>query len=163
MDKDAVETRLEDGRGDSASEKRVLDQDSAANQASNIETSLSVRDAFRWYWPAVAWSVCISNATIAESYMLLLPNSFYAQPQFQKQFGEQLPNGNYSIPAAWQIGVSMGGLIGLIIGVFANGYFADKFGLKKVMVTCHFSMLAFIFILFFAPNIATILVGAFFL
>lgn len=160
MSKTPSETRVETGL-DAPSDKIALRQDNAANEASRVETSLSIRDAFRYYWKAVAWSVCVSNATIMESYMLLLANSFYAQPQFQRRFGEQLPNGNYSIPARWQIGVSMAGLVGLIIGVFGNGYCADRWGLRKVMIVSHAAILAFVFVLFFAQNIETILVGGF--
>ncbi|KAH7363400.1 general substrate transporter [Plectosphaerella cucumerina] len=161
MSKSPSETQVDATHHDDPSDKAALRQDTAADQANHVETSLSIRDAFRYYWKAVAWSVCVSNATIMESYMLLLANSFYAQPQFQRRFGEQLPNGSYSIPARWQIGVSMAGLVGLIIGVFGNGYFADRWGLRKVMIACHAAILAFVFVLFFAQNIQTILVGGF--
>ncbi|KLU82872.1 hypothetical protein MAPG_01940 [Magnaporthiopsis poae ATCC 64411] len=150
-----VEKAVPDGR----------DDDAAADRANAAETSLSMREAFRLYWKAVAWSVCVSNATIMESYMLLLTGSFYAQPQFQQRFGELLPGGRgeYSIPAQWQVGVSMAGLAGLIGGSFSNGYFADRFGQRRVMIVSHMSLVAFVFILFFAPDIKTIMIGTLFL
>lgn len=163
MDKSISNEHVEMGGQDKTSEKAAHRLDEAADQANHVETSLSIRDAFRYYRKAVAWSVGVTSATIMDSYMILLSNSFYAQPQFQKQFGEQLPNGNYSIPARWQVGVSMAGLCGLIIGVFSNGYFADKWGLRRLMIASHVALLGFVFILFFAENIATILVGGFFL
>ncbi|RSL40699.1 hypothetical protein CEP53_013209 [Fusarium sp. AF-6] len=162
-DKSISNTHVEMGGQDKTSEKSTHRLDDAADQANHVETTLSIRDAFRYYWKAVSWSVGVTSATIMDSYMILLSNSFYAQPQFQKQFGEELPNGNYSIPARWQVGVSMAGLCGLIIGVFSNGYFADKWGLRKLMIASHAALLGFVFILFFAENIATILVGGFFL
>lgn len=138
--------------------------DAAADRANAGETSLSVREAFRLYWKAVAWSVCVSNATIMESYMLLQTISFYAQPQFQQRFGEPLPGSKeYSIPAQWQVGVSVAGLAGLIGGSFSNGYFADRWGLRRVMIVSHLSLVGFIFILFFAPDIKTIMIGTLFL
>lgn len=164
MDEKSISnTHIEMGGQDKASEKAAHGLDDAADRANRVETSLSVRDAFRYYWKAVSWSVGVTSATIMDSYMVLLANSFYAQPQFQKQFGEQLPDGNYSIPARWQVGVSMAGLCGLIIGVFSNGYFADKWGLRKLMIASHAALLGLVFILFFAENIATVLVGGFLL
>ncbi|RSL53990.1 hypothetical protein CEP54_010135 [Fusarium duplospermum] len=163
MEKSISNHHVEMGGQDKTSEKAAHRLDDAADQANRVETSLSIRDAFRYYRKAVAWSVGVTSATIMDSYMVLLSNSFYAQPQFQKQFGEQLPNGNYSIPARWQVGVPMAGLCGLIIGIFSNGYFADKWGLRKLMIASHAALLGFVFILFFAENIATILVGGFFL
>ena len=139
------------------------EHDQAADRANEVDKSLSIREAFHYYKRATLWSVGVSNATIMESYMLLLPNSFYAQPQFQKKYGEEIRPGVYSIPTQWQIGVSMAGLVGLIIGVFSNGIVADRFGLRKTMIASHLSMMAFIFILFFAPSIEVILVGLFFL
>lgn len=120
---------------------------------------LTLKQAFYYYRKAVAWSLCISNATIMESYDLLLINSFYAFPQFQQKYGVQLPNGSYSVPARWQIGLSMANLVGMIIGVFANGYCADRWGLRKVMMACHASLIAFIFITFFAPSVEILMVG----
>ncbi|KAJ0377637.1 hypothetical protein COL26b_004108 [Colletotrichum chrysophilum] len=114
---------------------------------------------FRYYWKAVAWSLCLSNATIMESYDLLLINSFYAFPQFQKKYGVKLPNGSYSVPARWQIGLSMANLVGMIIGVFANGYCADRWGLRKVMMASHAALIGFIFITFFAPSVEVLTVG----
>ncbi|KAI8259564.1 General alpha-glucoside permease, partial [Colletotrichum sp. SAR11_239] len=114
---------------------------------------------FRYYWKAVAWSLCVSNATIMESYDLLLINSFYAFPQFQKKYGVELPNGSYSVPARWQIGLSMANLVGMIIGVFANGYCADRWGLRKVMMASHAALIGFIFITFFAPSVEVLTVG----
>ncbi|EJT70953.1 hypothetical protein GGTG_11976 [Gaeumannomyces tritici R3-111a-1] len=138
------------------------EDDAAADLANAAETGLGVREALRLYWKAVAWSVCVSNATIMESYMIMLSNAFYAQPQFQRAFGEPLPGGGggYSITAQWQVGVSMAGLVGLIAGTLSNGYFAERWGLRKVMVVSHLSLVAFVFILFFAHNIEMVTVGS---
>ncbi|KAF5495086.1 General alpha-glucoside permease [Colletotrichum siamense] len=127
--------------------------------ASQGSETLTLRQTFRYYWKAVAWSLCVSNATIMESYDLLLINSFYAFPQFQNKYGVELPNGSYSVPARWQIGLSMANLVGMIIGVFANGYCADRWGLRKVIIASHAALIGFIFITFFAPSVEVLTVG----
>lgn len=158
-EKPGIATQVDIGKGDNSSHKMGVSHNEAADKANQVDTQLTVREAFRYYWKAVGWALGISMATIMESYMMMLTNSFYAQPQFQKRFGEKLPNGSYSIPAEWQVGVSTAGLVGLIFGVFTNGYASDRWGLRKVMIVCHISLLAIIFSLVFAPSIEIILVG----
>ena len=142
-----------------SSSKTRTQYEAAAAAGTKTETELTVRDAFRYYWKAVAWSVIISMATIMESYDLQIINSFYAYPQFQKKYGEQISPDKYSIPARWQTALSLGATIGLIIGVFANGYFAERYGPRKVMMTSFVFLTAFICITFFAPNVEVLLAG----
>ncbi|KAF4455949.1 MFS maltose permease [Fusarium austroafricanum] len=139
------------------------DRDTAADEAQRVDTTLTARQAFSYYYKAVAWSVAIAMSTIMESYGLILMNSFFAFPQFQQRYGEQLPNGKYSIPAKWQLALTITSNIGLIIGVFANGYCADRWGLRKVMIVSHFFFAAFVFPLFFAPNVEVLVVGTLFI
>jgi len=37
-----------------------------------------------------------------------LINNFYGFPQFNRKYGEQLPSGEWQIPARWQSGLSNG-------------------------------------------------------
>lgn len=60
---------------------------------------------------------------------------------------------------SWQIALSMSSNIGLIIGVFANGFLVPIFGYKRIMIFCYVSMTCFIFITFFAPNVEVLFVG----
>lgn len=161
MAKDTEAAHIDVSKIDDTSDKALHLRDEAANQANDAEKHFTLRQCFQYYRPAVLWSLGVSNATIMESYMLLLSNSFYAQPQFQQKYGVEIEPGVYSIPAAWQVGVSMAGLIAMIIGVFCNGWLSDKVGLRKTMIFCHMFMIVVIFSLFFAPNIQTILVGNF--
>ncbi|KAK7418721.1 hypothetical protein QQX98_003739 [Neonectria punicea] len=79
----------------------------AADEGKRVETSLSIKDAFRHYRKAVAWSVAVSMSTIMESYGLLLMDSFFAFPQFKQRYGEQLPDGTYSVLARWQLALTV--------------------------------------------------------
>ncbi|KAK6721168.1 hypothetical protein SNK04_000063 [Fusarium graminearum] len=139
--------------------KMLSKQDAAANEAQRVDTTLTAKQAFKYYYKAVAWSVAMSMSTIMESYGLLLMNSFFAFPQFQQKYGVQLPNGSYSVPAKWQLALTITSNIGLIIGVFANGYCADRWGLRKVMLVSHVFFAGFVFINFFAENVETLVVG----
>ncbi|KAM0227404.1 hypothetical protein ACHAPO_011590 [Fusarium lateritium] len=150
---------LQDEQHPPTSLKTLSEQDAAANEAQRVETTLTAKQAFSYYYKAVAWSVAMSMSTIMESYGLLLMNSFFAFPQFQKKYGVELPNGSYSVPAKWQLALTITSNIGLIIGVFANGYCADRWGLRKVMLTSHVFFAGFVFINFFADNVETLVVG----
>lgn len=134
-------------------------QDAAADEAQRVDTTLTVREAFSYYKKAVAWSIGISMATIQESYGLLLINSFFAFPQFTQKYGVQLPDGSYTIRARWQLALAIVSNIGMILGVFANGYCADRWGLRKVMMVNHVAMASCVFISFFAPSVEVLLVG----
>ncbi|KAG9496179.1 hypothetical protein J7337_012760 [Fusarium musae] len=139
--------------------KMTTGRDAAADEAQRVDTTLTARDAFFYYWKAVGWSVAISMSTIMESYGMLLMNSFFAFPQFQQKYGVELPNGKYSIPAKWQLALTITLNVGLIIGVFANGYCADRWGLRKVMLISHVFYAGCVFILFFAPSVELLVVG----
>jgi SP family general alpha glucoside:H+ symporter-like MFS transporter len=139
--------------------KITTGRDAAADEAQRVDTTLTAREAFSYYWKAVGWSVAISMSTIMESYGMLLMNSFFAFPQFQQKYGVELPNGKYSIPAKWQLALTITLNIGLIIGVFANGYCADRWGLRKVMLISHIFYAGCVFILFFAPSVELLVVG----
>lgn len=134
-------------------------RDIAADEAQRVDTSLTLNDAFRHYWKAVAWSLAMSMSTIMESYDLLLITSFFAFPKFQEKYGVQLPDGSYSVEARWQVALSVVTNVGMILGVFINGYCADKWGLRKTLMAGHVTLAACVFINFFAPNVEVLTVG----
>lgn len=123
------------------------------------ETGISVRDALRYYRPAVMWSVLISLTTVMESYDMQIVHSFYAFPQFQEKYGVPLEGGGYSIPAKWQLGLNLVALIGLMLGTFTNGWASEAFGARKVIMVSLVCLTGFITITFLAPSIEVLLVG----
>lgn len=127
--------------------------------ATETEHNLTFWQAMKIYRKAVAWSVIVSMATIMESYDIQIIGSFYAYPTFQKKYGELLPNGKYSIPAKWQVGLTLSANVGIIIGIFANGILVDKYGHKKLLLASYALTAAFVFITFFAPTVEVLLVG----
>lgn len=138
-------------------------RDADADEARRVDTSLSVRDAFRYYWKAMAWSVTMSMSTVMESYDMLLINSLLAFPTFKEAFGVQLPDGSWSIPAKWQVALTIVVQGGLIVGTLSNGSLVDRFGFKKVMFSAHVVLAALIFINFFAQSIQVLVAGTFLL
>ena len=156
-DNAAVET-LGDVR---SSDEKLERHEQAAKDGTQVETSITLRQAFSYYKKAAAWCFCISLLTIMEGYDMMIVNSAYGLPQFQRSFGEQLLNGKWSVPARWQLGISLATVVGLIIGVFSNGYFADRYGPRRVIMVCLFSLNGTIFISFFAKSPAQLLVGEF--
>ncbi|KAL2817204.1 general substrate transporter [Aspergillus granulosus] len=128
-------------------------------QGRRAETDLTVRDAFRYYRPAVIWSALISIATVMESYDMQLVSSFYAFPQFQEKYGIPLEGGGYSIPAKWQLALTLISLLGLIGGTFMNGWACEKFGARKVIMVSLVALSGFVTITFMAPSIEVLLGG----
>ena len=54
---------------------------------------------------------------------------------------------------------SNGARAGEVIGLFINGFVSERYGYRKTMIGALMSMTAFIFILFFAPNVQTLVIG----
>ncbi|TVY40616.1 Maltose permease [Lachnellula occidentalis] len=131
-----------------------------AKQAAEDEHNMTIRQALRTHPKAVMWSLLVSTSIIMEGYDLVLINSFYAQESFARKYGDFFPASNsYQISASWQAGLSNAIGVGTIIGAFANGYFTQRLGYRKVLLTSLATMVAFIFITFFAPNLSVLLVG----
>lgn len=119
---------------------------------------MTLKEAFRTYPKAVGWSIFVSLACVMEGYDTAFITSLYAQHSFQRDFGVPYEEG-YEITAPWQTGLSMGSKVGIIIGIFLNGYLAEKFGMKRLMLVCYPLITAFTFILVFAKSLPILLVG----
>ncbi|KAH8705388.1 MFS maltose permease MalP [Talaromyces proteolyticus] len=123
------------------------------------EHRMTLWQGLRLYPKAVGWSLLISSAIIMEGYDVVLMGSFYAFPAFNKRYGQILSDGSYGLTAPWQAGLSNAMNCGQILGLFANGIISERYGYRKTMMYSLVATMAFIFILFFAPNVQTLLVG----
>ncbi|KAK6506572.1 hypothetical protein TWF506_011477 [Arthrobotrys conoides] len=130
-----------------------------AREATEVEHNLTLGQNIRLYPKAIAWSILMSTAIIMEGYDVVLMGSFYAYPSFNKKYGTLQPNGKYSLSAAWQSGLSNGVNIGAIFGLMLNGIISERYGYRKTMMGGLLFTTAFVFILFFAENVQTLLVG----
>ena len=80
-------------------------------------------------------------------------------PQFNRQFGEQLSDGTYQVPAPWQAGLSNGAVVGEIIGLTINGYVSEKIGYRYTVIACLAMVTGFIAIFFTATTVEQLQVG----
>jgi MFS transporter, SP family, general alpha glucoside:H+ symporter len=80
-------------------------------------------------------------------------------PQFNRQFGEQIDDGSYQVPAPWQAGLSNGAVVGEIIGLTINGYVSEKFGYRYTVIACLTLVCGFIAIFFTADTVEQLQVG----
>ena len=131
-----------------------------AKDAAVAEHELTLLQGLKKYPKACMWSILVSTSIIMEGYDIVQISSFFGQPAFDKKYGKfDSANGTYQLSAAWQAGLSNGTSIGTIIGAFLNGYLTHKFGYRKVLIVSLLSLIAFIFVPFFAPSVAVLVVG----
>jgi SP family general alpha glucoside:H+ symporter-like MFS transporter len=131
-----------------------------ARLASAKEQQMSLLAAIKLYPKAIGWSVLLSSTLIMEGYDLALLGSLYASPVFNQKFGDLNPEtGEWAVSAAWQSGLSNGARAGEIIGLILAGWAADRYGYKMTTIGSLILMIAFVFILFFAPSAPVLVVG----
>jgi MFS transporter, SP family, general alpha glucoside:H+ symporter len=124
-----------------------------AQQATDAEHMMSLREGLRKYPKACFWSLLFSAALIMEGFDKSFVNAFFAFPPFKEKWGNLQPDGTFEIPSDIQAGISNSVSCGQIIGLLINGYAADRFGYRWVMLCCLFLMMCFIFLQFFASSI----------
>lgn len=146
-------------RGDPPANTILLDLVQNAQDGTEQEHHLSLRDAIRIYKKAICWSMLFSLALVMEGYDTTLLQSFFAFPQFVRKYGSLQPGGGYELSAAWQAGLSNGAYVGEIIGLFISGAVSEIIGYRRMMIVALLALTAFIFIPFFAPNLPTLLAG----
>ncbi|KAI4854114.1 sugar transporter [Aureobasidium sp. EXF-8845] len=131
-----------------------------ASQATEDDHNLTLMEGLRKYPKACFCSIAVSSAIIMEGYDIVLIYSLFGQPAFAKQFGTyDSATGVHNLSAAWQAGLGNGATVGAIIGAFLNGYLTHKLGYRKVMLISLATMVAFIFVSFFATNLPVLCVG----
>lgn len=130
-----------------------------ARLATEKEHGMSLWQGLKLYPKAVGWSLLISTAIIMEGYDVVLMGSFYGFPAFNQKYGKIMKDGSYGLSASWQAGLSNAMNCGQILGLFANGIISERVGYRKTMMVSLVATVAFIFILFFAHNVQTLLVG----
>ena len=131
-----------------------------ARHASSREHEMTLWAALKLYPKAVGWSVLLSSTLIMEGYDLALLGSLFASNEFNKKYGTENPEtGDYNLSAAWQSGLSNGARAGEILGLILAGWAADRYGYKMTTIGSLVLMIAFVFVLFFAPNVRVLVAG----
>jgi MFS transporter, SP family, general alpha glucoside:H+ symporter len=130
-----------------------------AKTATDKEHKMTLLQGLKLYPKAVGWSLLISTCIAMEGYDVCLLSNFYGFPQFNKKYGQQLPDGTYQIPAPWQAGLSNGANVGEIIGLFINGWVSERFGYRYTVMTCLALIIAFTAIFFTAQSVVALQVA----
>lgn len=136
-----------------------------ARRGAAQEHSLSLIQGFRTYRKAVGWSMLFSLAIVMEGYDTTLIQSFFAFPEFTRKYGAPVYRADldgvdrYELSAAWQSGLSNGAYVGEIFGLFITGLVSERMSYRRIMGAATLALAAFIFILFFAPDLPTLLAG----
>jgi SP family general alpha glucoside:H+ symporter-like MFS transporter len=132
-----------------------------ARSAIQKEHNMTAMQALKLYPKAVAWSLLLSCAIIMEGYDVVLIGSFFGFPAFNMKYGHLMSDGKYGLSAAWQTGMTNAMSVGQILGLFINGIVSERYGYRKTLMACLMTTVGFIFILFFAPNVQTLVAGEF--
>ncbi|KAJ9613672.1 uncharacterized protein PV06_00685 [Exophiala oligosperma] len=130
-----------------------------ASRATDKEHKMSLWQGIKLYPKAVGWSLLISTCIAMEGYDVCLLSNFYGFPQFQKKYGEQLPDGSWQIPAPWQSGLSNGANVGEIIGLFINGWVSERYGYRYTVMTCLMLVVVFTAVFFTAQTVVALQVA----
>ncbi|KAI5456062.1 putative MFS alpha-glucoside transporter [Mariannaea sp. PMI_226] len=130
-----------------------------AQVATTKEHSMSLLKGIKLYPKAIGWSILLSTAIVMEGYDVVLMGSFYAMDPFNKKYGERQADGTYQLTASWQAGLSNAMNVGQIFGLFMTGLISERLGYRRTMLAALTAVIGFIFVLFFAPNLPTLLAG----
>ncbi|KAK1750515.1 alpha-glucosides permease MPH3 [Echria macrotheca] len=129
----------------------------SARVASEKEQKMTLLQGIKLYPKAILWSMLISTCIVMEGYDVCLINNFYAFPQFNQKYGEQLPSGEWQVPAPWQAGLSNGANVGELIGLLINGWVSERFGYRWTVMASLTLIIAWTALFFTAQNVQTLL------
>ncbi|KAJ7495490.1 MFS transporter [Mycena latifolia] len=141
---------------DTKQDKEAREMTRNAKSATDREHEMSLLQGLRLYPKAVAWSLLISTCIAMEGYDVCLLSNFYAFPQFNRKYGEQLADGSYQVPARWQSGLSNGANVGEILGLFLNGWVSERFGYRRTVMCCLVAIIGFTAIFFTAKDVVSL-------
>ncbi len=106
-----------------------------ARDATLVEHTLTVKDAFKLYRPAIGWSFLFSLGVIMAGFDPQIISTLVAIPRFQRDFGNPF-EGSYLIPAKWQSAFNLGVPVGQVLGSFGAGYPLERFGRRWTLAIC---------------------------
>ena len=87
---------------------KEIEQLADLQDATAQEHHLSFSQALKLYPKGVFWSIVMSTAVVMEGYDTKLIGTLFAQPAFQKAYGQLVKADSYQILAPWQAGLSNG-------------------------------------------------------
>ncbi|KAK1964399.1 alpha glucoside transporter [Colletotrichum sublineola] len=140
--------------------QRPEDLAAEAAEAARTERQMTLLEAVRTYPKAIGWSVLLSSTLVMEGYDLALLGNLYSSTVFNEKYGTwSEAQGRHVVSAAWQSGLSNGARAGEVFGLVLAGWAADRYGYRLTTMGFLMLMIAFIFVLFFAPNVQVLVLG----
>ena len=106
-----------------------------ARDATLAEHTLTVKDAFKLYRPAIGWSFLFSLGVVMAGFDPQIISTLVAIPRFQKDFGNPFGS-SYLIPAKWQSAFNLGVPVGQVVGSFGAGYPLERYGRRWTLASC---------------------------
>ncbi|KAH7346988.1 putative maltose permease [Pyrenochaeta sp. MPI-SDFR-AT-0127] len=131
----------------------------AAELNTQLEHEMGLWEACRLYQKALFWVFVVSLSIIMEGYDIGLVPSLWAQPAFQAKYGDELPDGSFQLKSYWQSLLTGVVQAGSLCGYWISGIVIDRLGYKKTLHLCLLAITGFVFIIFFAPNVGTLMAG----
>ncbi|KAH8895877.1 general substrate transporter [Thozetella sp. PMI_491] len=122
-----------------------------------MEATLSEHDLTTWqalvkHRKAALWSMLVSMSIIMRAYDIEITGNFFALPAFKEHLGEYIDGHGYEIPTEWQVAMSMGPIVGQVVGAWAAAIPMDRIGRKKTLAIYLLLTSALVFMQVFAPN-----------
>ncbi|KPM38225.1 hypothetical protein AK830_g8342 [Neonectria ditissima] len=128
--------------------------------ANNQEHEMTVIQAIRHRPRVFAWAFFAVITCLLVSFENQASGMVLSIPEFRKDFGNEF-EGSYVLQADWQSAFYGGPIASSIVGTFAAGYFADKFGRKPLLLGAIAASFAAIAIEFIATTNAMFFGGKF--
>lgn len=131
----------------------------AAELNTHVEHEMTVLEAVRLYPKAVLWVFVLSLAIVMEGYDVGLIPNLWAQAAFQRNYGVKQAHAAYQLRSVYQSLLTAVLQVGSIIGYLISGVVIDRFGYKPTLHGCLALCIAFVFVVFFAPNVHALIAG----
>lgn len=147
--------------GDDFPDKQAHISAAMASRGTATEHRIGYWEGFKLYRKGVFWSMFISLSIIMRAYDIEISGNFFALPAFQTAYGVDYgqDKGGYQIPAKWQVAMSMGSLVGQIIGAYLVTYPMERFGRKRTLAASLVLTAILTFLQFFAPSLQVLVVS----
>ena len=139
--------------GHVSTEKREAMMVEMAQDGTDFEHNLTLREAIRIYRKGVMFAFLITLSIIMRMYDIGIINSFFALPAFQQRYGTLVPGHGLQIPAQWQVALGIASLVGQVIGAMLVTYPMEWIGRKKTLVISLLMTSCLTFMQFFSPSI----------
>ena len=94
----------------------------------------------------------VSMSIIMRAYDIEITSNFFALPAFKRHMGDYIDGHGYEVPTQWQVAMSMGPIVGQVVGAWAAAIPMDRIGRKRTLGIYLVMTSALVFMQVFAPN-----------